>query len=218
MKINFEDIPETTELFIDYLYNFDRVRSFYKWSPYDEDKYEEHLSILSSRSYHRQLLADVLKEQNRRYNNSEMTISSIDRILKDDTSVVFTGQQVGFLGGPMCTIYKAMTAINLARYLTMTTRHTFLPLFWIEGEDHDFEEIRNVYLVDKQNKLARLRYEPVKPFDGQCVGSMILDETVSDMIDKYREMTHPTDFRDEVIEALENCYSPGKNLTEAFGC
>jgi bacillithiol biosynthesis cysteine-adding enzyme BshC len=216
MKVSFRDIPGMTGLFRDYLYDFDRVRDFYPRAPYDEKGYKALFGGLERRSYHRGGLADVLREQNAAFGNHPSTTASIEKLRDSRTLVIFTGQQAGLFGGPLYTLYKAMTAVNLARYLTMTTPYTFLPLFWVEGEDHDFEEVQTAWVMGRDGEPVPLRYEPQAPFAGQCVGGMVLDGGIDGLIARYEEIAAPSDFRDGVVEALRDCYRPGRTLAEAF--
>ncbi|MBU8871991.1 MAG: bacillithiol biosynthesis BshC [Gemmatimonadales bacterium] len=53
--------------------------------------------------------------------------------------VVVTGQQPGFLGGPLYTLYKIATTIALARRRTAEGRPT-VPVFWSADDDDDLPE------------------------------------------------------------------------------
>ncbi len=53
--------------------------------------------------------------------------------------VIVTGQQPGFLGGPLYTLYKIATAIVAAEARTQAGRPT-LPLFWSGDDDDDRRE------------------------------------------------------------------------------
>jgi bacillithiol biosynthesis cysteine-adding enzyme BshC len=55
---------------------------------------------------------------------------------------VVTGQQPGFLGGPLFTLYKALSAIAAAAAIERRLGHRCVPVFWVAGEDHDLEEVR----------------------------------------------------------------------------
>ncbi len=53
--------------------------------------------------------------------------------------MVVTGQQPGFLGGPLYTLHKIATAIALARRRTPAGRPT-VPVFWSGDDDDDLAE------------------------------------------------------------------------------
>ncbi|MFT5232400.1 MAG: hypothetical protein ACI9UK_000262 [Candidatus Krumholzibacteriia bacterium] len=59
--------------------------------------------------------------------------------LKTGPNVVVTGQQPGFLGGPLLTIYKIATAVELAKRLSATDQPT-VPVFWSGDDDDDLAE------------------------------------------------------------------------------
>lgn len=61
------------------------------------------------------------------------------RDLSGGPRVVVTGQQPGYLGGPLLTLYKIATAIVLARKQTSAGRPT-VPVFWSGDDDDDVVE------------------------------------------------------------------------------
>ncbi|MCE1248642.1 MAG: bacillithiol biosynthesis cysteine-adding enzyme BshC [Firmicutes bacterium] len=218
MIINFDKIPKTSRLFSDYLYNYDKVSDFYNYAPYEMVEFTMQFEKLRERQYNRDAIADILIEQNKKYGAGEQTLKSIEKIRNPKTFVIFTGQQVGIFGGPLYTIYKALTAANLALHLSVHTPYTVLPFFWIEGEDHDFDEIRTVSIIDKNNELLELSWEPEEPFKGQVVGEMIIDTNMTALIDKLADAVFDTEFKEGIISTLRECYQPGRNLADAFGC
>lgn len=90
--------------------------------------------------------------------------------------VVITGQQPGFMGGPLYTLYKAATTVALAERLTAAGQPT-VPLFWMGDDDDDLVEAFAPVLwnpvdqdiqdsqVDLKSLLARGRTRP-------CVGNL----------------------------------------------
>jgi uncharacterized protein YllA (UPF0747 family) len=68
---------------------------------------------------------------------------------------VVTGQQVGLFSGPAYTIYKALTAVKLARDLA-NSGITAVPVFWLATEDHDFEEVNHAWVFDSEHRAAKL--------------------------------------------------------------
>jgi len=61
------------------------------------------------------------------------------RNLPQGPAVVVTGQQPGFLGGPLLTLYKIATAVSLAAQRTAAGRPT-VPVFWSGDDDDDLAE------------------------------------------------------------------------------
>ncbi|HPU97461.1 MAG TPA: bacillithiol biosynthesis cysteine-adding enzyme BshC [Candidatus Hydrogenedentes bacterium] len=83
--------------------------------------------------------------------------------LDGDEPVVVTGQQPGLFLGPLFTVYKAVTAIRLARLLSERHGKKVLPVFWIASEDHDFEEVRRYWFTDTRCELHERAYAPADP-------------------------------------------------------
>ena len=65
----------------------------------------------------RQAIADVLERQNREWGASDATLASISRLRAGAVAVV-SGQQVGLFGGPLYSILKAASAVQLAAELS----------------------------------------------------------------------------------------------------
>lgn len=85
--------------------------------------------------------------------------------------VVITGQQVGLFGGPLYTLYKALTAIELARAIESRTGRVVLPVFWTVGDDSDFGEVSSSWFPNAQGRVQRVRDEEVPP-GGTLVGRL----------------------------------------------
>ncbi len=78
-------------------------------------------------------------------------------------AVVVTGQQVGLLGGPLYAAHKAASAVALAARLERETGVPVLPIFWLQTEDHDAEEIASTVLLDVRGAAHRVAAEIVRP-------------------------------------------------------
>jgi len=85
-------------------------------------------------------------------------LENIRSLEKKNTYVVATGQQAGFLGVPLYTLYKALTAIKLARRYEQDAGGAahFVPLFWVAGDDHDLQEIDHAWFLRQNGVLARI--------------------------------------------------------------
>jgi len=98
----------------------------------------------------RQAIADVLTaQQDRRAAPAEARAAA--RTLADPRAVaIVTGQQAGLFGGPLYTLLKAITAIRLAERMRREQDVPVVPVFWIDAEDHDWEEVRSCTVFDQQ--------------------------------------------------------------------
>ncbi len=77
----------------------------------------------------------------------------LERWVEDGGYLVTTGQQPGLFGGPLYTIYKALSAVRLAQHLEGALGKPVLPLFWVGSEDHDWAEANHACVVDLDNEL-----------------------------------------------------------------
>jgi uncharacterized protein YllA (UPF0747 family) len=84
--------------------------------------------------------------------------SALDAFAKPGTIVVVAGQQPGLFGGPLYTMYKLLTAASLAREIQSATGVTVVPIFWIASDDHDFEELRTIWIPDGGEAPTALSY------------------------------------------------------------
>src|SRR5215467_4650161 len=117
--IPYSSLPETSKLLRDYIIHFDRVAKFYgSGTPFTADSYRRVAESLRYRAEHRAALLPILVRQNRAFGASEGMLASLDRLSHSETMAVVSGQQVGLLSGPAFTLYKALTAVRLAQYLS----------------------------------------------------------------------------------------------------
>lgn len=197
-------IPGTSHLFSDFLYNFDRVSGFYSAYPLDQKTIQEAARSVRFPQERRAAIATALKELN-------PASPLIEKLRQPDTAVVVTGQQVGLYGGPCYTIYKALSAIRCANDLNAAGLSA-VPVFWVATEDHDFEEIDHTWVFNSklqpQKLTARGNGRPQQP-----VGDIALTEIPQS---RLREQLLHFPFKEEVLNAVEEAYQPGRSFGEAF--
>lgn len=86
----------------------------------------------------RRALATGLAEANSSYGHP-LAEAMAAKLADPTTAVVVTGQQPGFLGGPLYTLNKAIAAARWAAELEAAGRPA-VAVFWMATEDHDFRE------------------------------------------------------------------------------
>lgn len=220
MYINFSDIPGHQNLFLDYLYEFENVAEFYS---NDFRNKENYLKIFKNISDNRRQLtpgiSQILVNQYSNLNPSSLTRENINKISDKKTLTIVTGQQLGILGGPLYTFYKIITTIKLSRFLSERYNdYNFVPVFWMEADDHDFNEVRTTKVIDEANSLLTIGYkEEIEEDDlKQSVGMINLESSINDFFNKLNNSLKTTDFKPSILDRLKNIYKEGTSFKVAF--
>ncbi len=161
--------------------------------------------------------AEVIGTTNRAWGADADALASTERLGDPQTLAVVTGQQPGLFGGPLYSLIKAMSTAAAARELEARTGQPVVPVFWIEGDDHDFEEIRSAWLLDRSGSPHALRYEPEDEHVGLPAFRRILDDSIVDLHGQLPEILPETEYTEDLLLAARDCYAPGRSLSEAFG-
>jgi bacillithiol synthase len=214
--ISFGQIPRTSRLFNDFLYNFDRVSQFYQPSGLDTSALVARAQKVTSQTFSRDAVADALADQNARAGAGDLTFANIERLRQKDSVVVITGQQAGLFTGPLYTIFKALTAIRLAEHLRSQGVNV-VPMFWVAAEDHDFEEVNHTRLLNREGRLVTITYAGCSPKEGKPVGDVILNEKIGANIDELIAALPESEFMPHLVSDFRDSYQSGANFAEAFG-
>lgn len=220
MYLNFSDIPGHQNLFLDYLSEFENVGKFYKWNFRDQEKYQELFRNLTNfERPHRNKLSEAIKLQYSDVKTSKQTQANIESLKSPNTIAIVTGQQLGLFGGPLYTIYKSITAIKLASYLKDKFEgFHFVPVFWLEGDDHDFEEVRSINLINDKNQIINVKYEDgeIEEINRGNIGNLMFNNNIEQLFSLLSVELRETEFKSQLLELLQNFYQPGKSFLESF--
>jgi bacillithiol biosynthesis cysteine-adding enzyme BshC len=198
------EIPHTTPLFADFLYHFDRVAPFYDGRSLAADRFADLAERIEYPAERRAALVAALREIN-------PDSPALEQLARPGTFVVATGQQVGLFSGPCYTIYKALTAVKLARRLS-NAGIPAVPVFWLATEDHDAAEVDHCWVFDGGRRPAALHID-LSAAAGQPVGRIAVgDFPVAGLRAALAGLPHG----EEVADLVEGCYQPGLNLGQAF--
>jgi bacillithiol synthase len=157
-------------------------------------------------------LAEIFERAGREYGVPEATLSRLELLASGKAVAVVTGQQVGYLGGPFYTFLKAYHATRIAAEIERRLGIPTLPIFWLEGEDHDLEEVRDAHFLNRSGELQSLRFEPENEIAGFEVGRFAVDAAAH-----LDELKSALDGHSEAgLEILRSAYS-GTTLSEGMG-
>lgn len=221
MQINFSDIPKNHNLFLDYLYEFENVADFYKYDFREKENYGKVFKqIIESRTKRELNLTSIIRKQYQDLPDvSEKTLANIAGLNDVKSLAVVTGQQLGLFGGPMYTLYKIITVIKLTRqFKERFEEYNFIPVFWLEGDDHDFNEIRWIKLINNLNELKEVTYAEEIPEEDakKSVGTLTLTKEIISVLEDIKMSLRETEFSPALISRLSEIYSEGKTIKQAF--
>ncbi|HKX27667.1 MAG TPA: bacillithiol biosynthesis BshC, partial [Blastocatellia bacterium] len=214
--ISFSDIPRTSKLYRDFLYEFQRVERFYESEGRDLESLVNRARRVAEQRFAREAVADVLLDQNRAAHAGEATLANLERLREPNSVVVITGQQAGLFTGPLYTIYKALTVIKLSAALRERGVNA-VPMFWVASEDHDLEEVNHTRLVNREGQLTTITYTGAPTHEGKPVGHVKLGTEIERNIEELVAALPESEFIPKLVEDLRGSYRPGASFAEAFG-
>jgi len=213
--LKFTDIPRTTALFNDFLYDHSKVSRFYPNYGRSDAPLVEHARKVGAQSFDRKRVPDALERINRRFCSPDLTFKHIELLRQPGSVAIVTGQQAGLFNGPLYTIHKAITVIKLAACLREQGVEA-VPVFWIASEDHDFEEVNHCKLVDREGQLKTIQCEPGGRKEEAPVGSIKLCEGIGESIDELIAYMAASEFVPALEKDLRESYAAGLGFAEAF--
>ncbi len=214
--IRYARVPKSSSLLVDYLYQFDRLAEFYNGSPFDVASYKRVADELRRLNQDRHEVARILTRQNQAFGCAEATFANIRRLGDPGTFAVVTGQQVGLLSGPAFTLYKALTAVRLAQYLSEQGLPA-VPVFWLATEDHDLEEVAATAALDEEYDLVRLSDPGERPAPRSSVGYVKLSGEMKATLERLSALLPAGEPRERLLADLHASYQPGTTWGAAFG-
>ncbi|AMM51173.1 bacillithiol biosynthesis cysteine-adding enzyme BshC [Rufibacter sp. DG15C] len=152
MKVSCIDYSATgafSKLVVDYLNRDAKLQPFYQHFP----EVSAFSKIMEERQYpaaQRQVLVEELQRQYQGVEVPEAVQANISALSQEQTYTITTGHQLNIFTGPLYFIYKIVTAITAARALQQAyPDQTFVPVYWMATEDHDFAEVNHFTLFGK---------------------------------------------------------------------
>jgi bacillithiol biosynthesis cysteine-adding enzyme BshC len=220
LKIDFRKLPGIKRLAGDYVYSFANLAPFFSGDPTEKSAWAAAITRTQSHPRRPAELAALIRAQQQRRGASGATVAAGAKLADPRAVAIVTGQQAGLFGGPVYTILKALTAIRLAERVSAEHGVTAVPVFWIEAEDHDWDEVRSCTVLDaemapKTVALPARSGEPVPVAAIKLEGQ--LAENVAAVLSELEQILPPTEFRDSLLADLRTAYAPSNGMSDAFG-
>lgn len=205
----FQQIPHTTRLFLDYLSYSPSVQTFYPRSPLFPEWVKEEAPRVRYDDARRRTVSDILERQNRAWGAGPKTLANIERLRRGALAAV-TGQQVVLFGGPLFSIFKALTAVKLAEQATAAGVEC-VPIFWLATEDHDLAEVNHVSLLSEAGAPERVAAGSHAGADAP-VGTVRFGPEIEAAVERAAWLLGDS----EVTTWLREAYRPEETLGSGF--
>ncbi len=216
MRLDIRQLPGTSWLVRDYACAFPRLGSFFAGDPHALDAYQEQSRQRDARAYRRSELRDVLLAQNETWGVPPIVRQRIQELNEPRAVAVVTGQQTGLFGGPLYTLYKALTAVQFAARLRRELGRPVIPVFWMASEDHDIAEADHVQLLDRTGSLVTVRQASWASPIGFIPANLRFGPAILETLERVWEVLPSTEFVPALREALGQAFTPERTLAEAF--
>jgi bacillithiol synthase len=207
----FRSLPHQPELSLHFLDEYERVSRFYPHPPGLESVIGS-AGTLDYPADRRHTLTGILRDQNARLGSSKATQQNLSRLEKGAVAIV-AGQQVGLFTGPAYAIYKAISAVKIAKEVTAAGVDA-VPVFWMATEDHDLDEVRHTtFFYD--GHLARFELPP-STTAGVPVGQVHLGGQVEEVV-RAASLMLPGEDGGALAKLLRETYRSEETYGGAFG-
>ena len=179
---------------------------------FNQQKLTELTDQLLPMSDVQQQVKKILSEQNR-YTSSPAAQKYLKALADPNSLIIITGQQLGLMVSPLYTVYKALTILKLAELLNKDNLK-YIPVFWLETEDHDFQEINHLGIWDGKLNPVQIRY------DGQDAGRKsirhyIIGDKIAEVFSALEDRLIDTEFKTDFMNSLREFYQPGTSWVDA---
>ena len=217
VPVDIRRYPGIRRLAGDYAYAFDALAPFYEGNPARPEAWQAAIERAQAHARGREAIADVITAQQQRRGAPPEARAALDRLRQEGAVAVVTGQQAGAFGGPLYTLLKAITALRLAARVRQDHQVPAVAVFWIDSEDHDWDEVASCTVLNGEG-LARTIRLPAPAGAGTLpVGRLMLADGVAAALDELAEALPPTEFTASLMMGLRSCYKAGLSASEAFG-
>lgn len=208
--------PWIRPLVDEYGRDFGRLSVLFAGNPADPSAWRQTIERVSRAPRNRAVVSAALVRQLTRRGAPPEALEAAARLAQPGSVAILTGQQAGVFGGPLYTLFKAVTAVQLARQVRTTYGVEAVPVFWVDTEDHDWAEIRRARILDREGSIADI-VVPDMPGAGQhSVARIVFDDGVRTAVDRLGDLLPPTEFTGDVLDALRRRYRPGEGAGAAF--
>lgn len=160
-------------------------------------------------------VARALRAYNEAINADPEVFASISA-MAEGAPVVVGGQQAGLWTGPLLVIHKAVSIIGAAKAASEQLGRTVVPVFWVAGEDHDWDEANHAYVITTEQELRKLSVARPEGARTAVSRTMIAAETWEELLAELEQSLPHSEFKPVMLEELRQMSEQAKSLSDFF--
>ena len=210
--------PWVRRLAQDYAFEHDRLAAFFAGDPARPEAWASAIERTRSRPRPHEAVASVVQAQLEHRGAPDSARAGAASLADPRTVAIVTGQQAGLFGGPLYTLLKALTTLALAERVRRDHGATVVPIFWIDSEDHDWDEIAECGVFDADYGRVVIRADAPDGAGDRPAARLRFTDGVAAAIEALAAALPPTEFTAELLDGLRADYAPGRSVSEAFAC
>jgi bacillithiol biosynthesis cysteine-adding enzyme BshC len=216
IPVDVRRFPWIRRLAADYAYDFPAVARFFSGDPSDQGAWTRAIARTQRHDRRRREIASVVGAQQRLRGAPDRAVEAGQKLADPRTVGIVTGQQAGLFGGPLFTLLKALTAVKLADQVSREHGVPTVAVFWIDAEDHDWNEVRSCTVFDDALAPRTIELPSGLMTEAVPVAAVRLDESILIALDELRSALSPTEFTSQLMADLGEAYTPGAGMADAF--
>ncbi|GGE41272.1 putative cysteine ligase BshC [Pullulanibacillus camelliae] len=215
MEIEKIHLTEPSNLTEDYISGKASIQSFFDYDISDPECYKKRLNYLNEMSYDREGLTDYLHHFNQPFQPHDKVLNNIERLKDPRAVVVVGGQQAGLLTGPVYTIHKCLSIIQLAQEQEQALGVPVIPVFWIAGEDHDYDEVNHVFTY--QNETIKKHSYRIPGAGLTSVSALDMDhDQLNNWLERVFQAYGETAYTKDLLEQVKLAANNSRTLVDFF--
>ncbi|MFN2375707.1 MAG: bacillithiol biosynthesis cysteine-adding enzyme BshC, partial [Candidatus Binatia bacterium] len=161
-------------------------------------------------------LVEALARQHLDLPASGARARNLEALAAGKAAVVVSGQQVGLFTGPAFSFYKAAGVVAAARRLEAESGLPCVPVFWLQTEDHDWEEIDHCVVLDHHGAVRRISAGGGDAPPRASVAARRFDATIAAALAELEAAVGPRPNGAEAVALMARHYRAGASPAAAF--
>jgi bacillithiol synthase len=216
IPVDIRRFPWIKKLAADYAFRFSALAPFFAGDPAAAESWTAAIANAQRHPRQRAELSNLLAQQLARRRAPAAARDAAARLADPACVAIVTGQQAGIFGGPLYTLYKGLTAAKLAAHVSQEHGVPVVAVFWVESEDHDWDEVASVSVLDNEMQRRTVTL-PRPPSAGHApIAAINVSADIGGTIDALASALPHTEFTAELLTELRAAYVPGISMSDAF--